>query len=76
MFEHQFLHDLPLYAVGALSGEEERSLEQHLSAGCEICINNDILQTDPLYSVGQVAKTRMDSFILSRIHFQLVQAHT
>ncbi len=37
MTEHAFLADLPLYALGALSGEDRERLEAHLEAGCPIC---------------------------------------
>jgi anti-sigma-K factor RskA len=37
MTEHAFLADLPLYALGALSGEEKERLQAHLAAGCPIC---------------------------------------
>ena len=37
MAEHVFLADLPLHALGALSGDDRERLEKHLAAGCELC---------------------------------------
>jgi anti-sigma-K factor RskA len=37
MVKHAELELIPLYAVGALSGEEKRKLEEHLAGGCELC---------------------------------------
>jgi len=37
MPDHSFVDDLPLFALGALQGDERKELEEHLAAGCERC---------------------------------------
>lgn len=37
MFKHEFLQQIPLFAVGALNQEETEKIREHLDAGCEIC---------------------------------------
>lgn len=37
MFEHEFLEQVPAYALGALSRSESEPLEQHLKRGCDVC---------------------------------------
>lgn len=37
MFEHEFLQQIPAYAIGGLSGSERKGIDDHLDGGCEVC---------------------------------------
>jgi anti-sigma-K factor RskA len=72
MFNHEYLEYIPAYAAGALSVEDAKRLEEHLSAGCDICEPELLIYGATVSKLPlSLAPVALPSNLKSRVHARL-----